>query len=442
MVGAPSGAEARYAAIVIDANTGQVLHAANADTRNYPASLTKMMTLYLAFDALEAGRLTLSQRITVSQRAAGMSPSRLGLRSGETISVKNVILALVTKSANDAAVVLAEALGGTEIEFARAMTEKARALGMSRTTFRNASGLHHRAQLSTARDMATLARALLRDHPGYYRYFSTASFTFNGHRYRNHNRLLTRYPGTDGIKTGYLSVAGFNLAASTVRSGRRLIAVVFGGKTATSRDRHMMKLLDRAFARLGPARVPLIADAPSRKPLQVAGEPGPAPSSSDIEPPELKPVATAAVPGRKPMRLAGLLTSKPAQAATEVDEERVQAAASASLGGPWGVQVGAFYRYSPAERAALKAASRLPELLNETQVSITHIRGKRGRIYRARLVGLSREHAERACRRLESIAIDCFVVRTGRDATVALLAPGDGPPSRRGIARKPASIAA
>ena len=237
-----TAAQARYASIVIDYDTGRVLHESNADTRNYPASLAKMMTLYLAFEALERGDITLDKKLKVSRRAAGMPAAKLGLKRGETITVKNAILALITKSANDAAVVVAEALGEKETRFARMMTRKAKALGMKRTQFRNASGLPNRRQLSTARDMATLARALIRDFPKYYRLFATKEFVYKGKRYRNHNRLLRKYAGADGIKTGYIRASGFNLAASVSRNGRRLIEVVFGGKTPIFEQAELARL--------------------------------------------------------------------------------------------------------------------------------------------------------------------------------------------------------
>ena len=256
----------RYASIVVDAVTGEVLHADKADRRAYPASLTKMMTLYLLFEAVDQRRLGLDQKLKVSRRAAGMPPSKLGLKRGQSIRVRDAIKALVTKSANDVAVVVAEALGGNEQKFARLMTEKARALGMSRTTFRNASGLPNSQQLSTARDMARLAQALQRHFPHHYKVFSTKRFSYAGRSYKNHNKLLTNYSGTDGIKTGYTHASGFNLAASTKRDGRRLIAVVFGGKTAKSRDRHIRKLLDRGFAKLAKRGVPMVSRLPVRKP--------------------------------------------------------------------------------------------------------------------------------------------------------------------------------
>lgn len=220
--------EAGYASIVIDAQSGSVLHETNADTQNYPASLVKMMTLYLAFEALTGNRIRLDHQLVASAHAVSMAPSRLGLGRGQRIRAKEAILAIVTKSANDAAVVLSEGLGESEFKFVQMMNEKARELGMTRTVFRNATGLPNRRQVSTARDMATLARALLRDFPGYYHYFSVTEFHYGNHTYRNHNRLIESYAGADGIKTGYTRASGFNLAASVKRGGHRLIAVVLG----------------------------------------------------------------------------------------------------------------------------------------------------------------------------------------------------------------------
>jgi D-alanyl-D-alanine carboxypeptidase len=244
----------RYAAIVTDARSGNVLIAASPDEQRYPASLTKMMTVYLAFDALRDGRVTLDTPIRVSANAASMAPSRLGLTAGMTLTVEEAILALVTKSANDAAAALGEFLGGgSEDRFAQLMTMKARALGMTRTTFRNASGLPDLDQVTTARDMALLGRRLMQDFPERYTFFSTPHFVFRGRTHWNHNRLLQEYDGADGIKTGYVNDSGFNLVASAQRDGVRLVAAVFGGQTGRERDRHMMALLDQGFGQMGVA---------------------------------------------------------------------------------------------------------------------------------------------------------------------------------------------
>ncbi|WP_182084559.1 D-alanyl-D-alanine carboxypeptidase family protein [Aureimonas sp. ME7] len=238
-------ADERYSAIVIDASNGKVLFDRSADERRYPASLTKMMTLYMLFDALESGRATLSTPMKVSAYAAARPPSKLGMKVGSTISAEEAIFGLVTRSANDAAVVIGEYLGGTETRFAEMMTAKARKLGMSRTTFQNANGLPNNAQMTTARDMATLGIALREHFPQYYKYFSTRSFKFRGQTIGNHNRLLGRIDGVDGIKTGYINASGFNLVTSVVRGNKKLVAVVMGGRTARSRDDHMAELVTK-----------------------------------------------------------------------------------------------------------------------------------------------------------------------------------------------------
>ena len=265
----PHSAEARYASIVMDSRTGEVLYSRNADDLLYPASLTKIMTLYMTFDALERGKLRLGQKLPVSARAAGQAPTKLGLRKGESISVQDAMFGLITKSANDAATVLAEAMAQSEMEFARMMTAKARSLGMNRTTFRNASGLPNRHQKSTARDMAILGAAMIQDFPQYYHFLSLQEFDYKGTAYKNHNNLLGKYNGADGIKTGYIRASGFNLVASAKRGNNRLIGVVFGGRTAKTRDTHMASLLDRGFERIE-ATYPSTVPTPFDKPLRIA----------------------------------------------------------------------------------------------------------------------------------------------------------------------------
>ncbi len=373
---AAESAEARYAAIVVEFESGEVLHETNADTRNHPASLTKMMTLYMLFEALRDGRVKPDQALKVSRRAAGMPNSKLGLKQGETISVDDAILALVTKSANDVAVVIAESLAESEIEFAQKMTAKAKALGMTRTSFRNASGLYNRGQLSTARDMATLARALIRDFPERYPSFATRKFRFNGRVYRNHNTLLRNYAGADGMKTGYIRASGYNLAASARRDGTRLVAVLFGGKSSKRRDRQVASLLDRGFGKLSdPIYLPTGGMV-----------------KQDILPPAEKPqvLAAAALQRREAV----------AAQARAFDVERI-----------WGVQVGAFYSYGPAKKAAEAAAGRLPDMFADASIAITNVKGQNGKIYRARLLGMSEGHARTTCQRLKALRTDCLVVR-------------------------------
>ncbi len=244
----------KYAALVMDADTGEILHQRNADAARYPASLTKVMTLYLLFDAINAGEVSLSDKMTVSRNASKQPPSNLKLAAGSKIKVEDAILALVTKSANDVAVVVAEHLAGTERAFAVKMTEKARDLGLENTTFKNASGLPNTAQVTTAHDLALLADALLEQHAQYYHYFENKKFNWGRMVYKNHNELIDEVDGVDGIKTGYTRASGFNLMTSAERDGHRVIAVMLGGATSKSRNEHVKALVEAAFATLaGPA---------------------------------------------------------------------------------------------------------------------------------------------------------------------------------------------
>jgi D-alanyl-D-alanine carboxypeptidase len=365
---------AKYASFVIDAKTGRILHASNADTLNYPASLTKMMTLYLIFEALDTGKVTLQHRFRASARAARQPSSKLALKRGQTITVKQAILALVTKSANDVASMMAEGLGRTELKFALIMTAKARQIGMSRTTFRNASGLPHSGQKSTARDMATLARRLLVDYPHYYHYFSRAAFNYGGLRHKNHNKLLKQYPGTDGIKTGYIRASGFNLVASVVRNGHRLIGVVFGGRSPRKRDRHMMALLDKGFLSLNSS-------------VLVARN------------------TTAPKPRHKKQR------SKPATPQTV--GRTTGAYKDKNLRMAWAVQVGAYSLFKQAMNMAKKVITKFPGLLKDgtARVDPLKLRRKRRPVYRARIVGLEKKQAHKACYQIKRRKIDCLAVR-------------------------------
>jgi D-alanyl-D-alanine carboxypeptidase len=294
------GYEPPYAAIVVDANLGKVLEAANPDSPRHPASLTKIMTLYVLFEQLNAGKLKLDSRLTVSAHAAAQEPSKLGLEPGQTIEVEDAIKAIVTKSANDIAVVVAEAIGGTEEEFARIMTRKAHALGMIHTTYVNASGLPNDAQITTARDLALLGRAIQDDFPKYYRYFSTETFQYHGMSIRNHNHLLGRVEGVDGIKTGYTRASGFNLVSSVHRGDRRIVAVVLGGTSIGARDARMRTLLEAHIAeasshRTGPLAEASAADAwPRPKPR---GPADPSPVAGDRAPSVHANATAAAQPG-------------------------------------------------------------------------------------------------------------------------------------------------
>jgi D-alanyl-D-alanine carboxypeptidase len=253
LAASPTATAEKYASIVIDLERDEVLHARHADAPRYPASLTKAMTLYMLFDAMKAGEVRLHESLPVSRAAAKQPPSSLRLRAGSTITTKDAINALVTKSANDVAVVVAERLGGTEARFATLMTAKARDMGMENTTFRNASGLPDSQQLSTARDMAVLAERLLEDHADYYGYFSNKKFSWGRATYKNHNRLIGTVMGVDGIKTGYTRASGFNLMTSAKRRGRRVVAIMFGGSTARSRDQHVTDLIEAAYKSFEPS---------------------------------------------------------------------------------------------------------------------------------------------------------------------------------------------
>ena len=366
----PSAACARGGAssIVIDAETGRTLAARHPDRRHHPASLAKMMTLYLAFESVSRGEVSLSQRLPVSRHAATREPTKLGLRAGERVSLKNLMLGLVTQSANDAAVVIAEGLAGAEKPFAEAMTRKARELGMTRTVFRNASGLPDRHAWTTARDMSLLARGLLVDFKGYYSYFATERFEFRGRTYRNHNHLLGRYEGLDGIKTGYTRASGFHLAASAKRGERRVIAVVLNGRTWRSRDREMVALLDSAFD--SPV------DASPREPVLHALADGVRRAATKLSPISSADAATGAT--------------------KQADDD----------GGDWSVQVGAFSRRAQAERRA-ERIMRLDERLNEDNKQIVSSRRRGRTLYLVRFDDFTKAGADAICEGLRSAGREC-----------------------------------
>ncbi len=376
----------RYASIVINAESGAVLHSANADATRYPASLTKMMTLYLLFEALEDDTLSMDSRLPVSQHAAAKPPSKMGVKPGETVKVEDAINILVVKSANDVAAVVAEGLAGSESTFASQMTDKARALGMAHTTFRNASGLPDDRQVTTARDMAILALRLMQDFPSYYPVFAKTEFTWHGRRYKGHNRLLDNYAGTDGLKTGYIRASGFNVATSAVHDGRRLLSVVMGGFTAQSRDAHMSELLDRGFARAESvaqgdwiAKADIYGDR-----LQATPTSEPAPTLAD-----------------DPIR----------DLIAQAEYEHGDARTATDDASAWAVQVGAFSDRTRARRQADQAAEFLPAEL-DGRVSVSSVQGDGG-IFRAQVVDLEETQARRGCRQLAREGVDCVVVAMG-----------------------------
>jgi D-alanyl-D-alanine carboxypeptidase len=368
---APAARAASYSAIVVDADTGRVLHAQDADAPRYPASLTKMMTLYLTFDALKEGRLKLGQRLPISAHAAAQ-PYGIDLRAGQTITVHDAILAAITKSANNAAVVLAEAIGGTETKFAEMMTRKAQQLGMTNTAFKNASGLPNSRQKSTARDMARLGIALVKNHKDFYEYFSTAQFEWKDAVIPNHNHILTRYDGADGIKTGYIAASGFNLVASAKRNGHRIVAVVFGGSSVKARDNRMVQLLDMGFDKIN--------DTPTVLAEKKGGADAGFSLISSAE------AATAAAPKAR--------------------TKKVAVADAATNPGEWAVQLGAFRRPAAAEKLLSRVRGKLPA----AEPLVEPIEAGRTTLYRARMTGLSEDGAQNACARLKREKLTCSVI--------------------------------
>lgn len=395
----PALANRKYSSIVIQPKTNEVLHLRHADALRYPASLTKMMTLYLTFEALEEGKLTLDQRLVVSQHAENAKPSELGLKRDERITVRDAINSMITKSANDSAIVLAEAIAGTESQFARKMTRKARALGMNRTRFRNATGWHDRRQYSTARDLARLAEHLMEDYPRYYNLFAQKSFSFRAQQYKNTNKLLGSYSGVDGIKTGYTRKSGYNLAASAQRDGERVIAIVMGGKSGRSRNRHMVALLDAAFKELKnrPDRA-VQSYIRSEPPALASGLRGRIDGNADRQ---LSVTANDAIIGRGGSGLSS--ATPPAPAATAIAGLEVKES--------WFIQVGAFLDPAIAQKTLDQALRAQKKLLSSAkgQVSPVTLDGKK--IFRARFSGLSQEKARNACKRLLDRGFTCYSLR-------------------------------
>jgi len=456
-----SAIAAPYAAMVVDARSGKVLHSTNADTRLHPASLTKMMTLYIAFEAIKRGEISLDTTVRISSNAASEPPSKLGLKAGQKIKLRYLIRAAAVKSANDAATAIGEAIEGSEAKFARRMNRTAKALGMSRSNFKNAHGLTESGHMSTARDMTTLGRHLLYDHPDYYNLFSRRTADAGMRKVSNTNRrLLDAYKGADGIKTGYTSAAGFNLVASAERGNERVIATVFGGRSTASRNAKVAELLDLGFRR-APTRTatnkpdkPVYADveeAPAARPapgtagktirlvttvktsLRPKARPGKEPApvlvamKSDIQD-ALAEAATTPAPVKTATVGAATNTTKPSSAPTEAlkpearpadlvlaSAEPVEAIqevvtrVSTSGGRHWGINIGRYPSRYKAERVLLTTA------LNEMATLDGGLRRivPRSGGYDANFMGLTRESADLACRRLQARQLTCFMIGPG-----------------------------
>jgi len=383
----------KYASIIVDAGSMEILHARQIDGLRYPASLTKMMTLYLVFDALERGELTLDERLGVSARAARTPPIRLGLRAGQAITTRQAIQAVAVMSGNDAAVVLAERLAGSEREFAVQMTAKAKALGMQRTVFRNANGLPDDGQITTARDMAKLAESLLRTHRKYYAYFNQKNFTHKGRTYTNHNTLLGKVDGVDGFKTGYTNASGYNLVLSAQRGGQRLIAVVLGGASGRSRDSHMADLIERGFA----VQRGIDQKRAQRFALN-SDERKTSPSAAQIP----KPRTIQAYTLRAAHNTTG--TVRVVQGADGFNVPTKPATQN------WAVQIGAFSSASAAQLANHTARIDASLGLMNAEPVIIPVQKTNGILYRARLAGLSFEQAGHVCKTLANRSLSCLVV--------------------------------
>ncbi|KAA0913017.1 D-alanyl-D-alanine carboxypeptidase [Aquicoccus porphyridii] len=453
-----SAMAAPYAAMVIDARSGEVLHSRNADTRLHPASLTKMMTLYVVFDAIQRGEISLDTVVTISRNAAAEPPSKLGLRAGQKIKLRYLIRAAAVRSANDAATAMGEAISGSEARFARRMTRTAKAMGLTRTTFKNAHGLTANGHLSTARDMTMLGRQLFFDFPQYYNLFSRRSTHAGIKEVPNTNRrFLDAYKGADGIKTGYTRAAGFNLVASAERGNKRIIATVFGGRSTASRNAKVAELLDVGFQR-APSR------APTRKPPRpaYAGTPDSAPGAAgktirlvtavekslrpvmrpgSTEPDPIlvavkdditealsaaqttqvaegsttpsadtTPPAIARTPKARPDDL--VLASAVPDSATTTDPEpdpEIVTRVSTAGGRHWGINLGRYSNQYQAEKVLLQTALKEMETLDGTLRKVV----KRSAGFDANFMGMNRESAEIACRRLQARNINCFMIGPG-----------------------------
>jgi len=436
---APLNAEARpvSSSILVDAATGEVITASNPDARTYPASLTKMMTLYQLFDALKRGQIKLNDTIVFSAHAASQDATNLAVGEGDTIRVETAIEAVVVRSANDAATAIGEKLAGSEWAFAKKMNATARALGMTNTVFQNANGLPDPDQHTTARDMAILGVALLRDFPEYYHYFSVENFTYHGVAYAGHNRVLNKFDGADGIKTGYIRASGFNLVTSASRNGRRLVGVIMGGETPYIRDKNMVAMMTKGFKTTvgtgtqlalngsvkttptpaAPATFATASAATTTQPAPAAVVPAVTPPPSVTAPAmvasTLAPVAATAtvmtptfsdgndqiLPILKPG------TELQLTSAGAVDAQAVEPVWHSGAPATYGVQVGAYSQFAPAQSAALRVTRSMPGIFSEARIVVDESNS----LYRARLMGLSKADAEQACAKLHAQQADCMV---------------------------------
>jgi len=430
--------DSRYAAIVVDAASGEVLFSRFADARRYPASITKVMTLYLTFEALESGKVKLTDNLTVSPRAASQPPSKLGLAAGQSISLDDAMRATAVRSANDMAVVIAEHIGGSEGRFTQMMTEKARELGMEHTRFTTANGLPDTRQATTARDLSILSRAVMRDYPQYYRYLGLHDWYYNGRDYRNTNGLLATGRGYDGIKTGFTNASGYNLAASSVRDGKRLITIVMGGRSTKSRNDHVAELMDTGFEvqrrrnqgepiqlaqaffeqrgygigaePSAPVAYASLSDEDGEgvgSTTDVAYVAGPAPRALPTE--VTPPPSARRAENRPPEALTATLnggSAAPARAAP-ARAAPAKAVPAPAPAGRWTVQVGAFREEAVARDWLNDVSRRFRDQFSTAQRDVQTANGW----YRSRFTGMTQQAAESACAALTERRVTCMVVR-------------------------------
>lgn len=374
-----STADASVSSITIDAASGKVLSSSAADDLRYPASLTKVMTLYITFDALEKGIIKLNDRLPVSRYAANRSPSRLGLRAGSSIDVKTCIMAVIVKSANDCATVLAEGLGYSEENFARSMTRVSRELGMKNTTFKNASGLPNKQQKTTARDMALLAAAMYHHFPQYYKWFSTKKFTYNGQTIYTHNHILKNFAGADGLKTGFTNASGYNIITSAERDGHRVIAVTMGHNTAKVRDKKVAQMMNKGLTKLA------LNDKVGNANMYAALE-----EKNDSIPKQK--IATVEMEGRN-------------------IEQNL-----------WDIQIGAFSNYTKARNYAIEIKKIVARRFAGNRIDVEPVSTGSAIIYRSKIVGFVKNDADEACNRLKKSKKSCIVVAQQQNNKQLLLA--------------------
>lgn len=383
-------ANASVSSIMIDAANGEVMYEMNADERRYPASLTKLMTLYITFNALENNHIKLTDKLKVSRTAAGRSPSKLGVRAGETITVKDAIMAVIVKSANDCATVLAEHFAPTEADFAVLMTNTAHKLGMNHTTFKNASGLPNKQQKTSARDMAILAMAVYHHFPQYYKWFSAKSFQYKGRTIGGHNYILKTFAGADGMKTGYTAASGYNIITSAKRSGKRVIAVTMGHNSVGERDKKVSKMMDRGLVHMqkGDVDVATLTNEINGKGVIKA-----------------KTTRVAAVQKKTPAKAQNVRLAK-AQNKTAVKATQI---ASAVSSGRYAVQVGSFSDYQRARNYALTVKNKLAKKYTVHDIKVEKVQAASKTVYRSKVIGLARNDANSICRNMKRSKQACLV---------------------------------